>query len=118
MHPITPKDINTLLKYNLKKNISPLIKSFIRQTEKNFYISWSGANKIFLLKGKTDILVFKKIFIDNEYDFELKGNIDTIIDAGANIGLSSIFFANKGILSSTCVIFPASFLAAITIETE
>lgn len=95
MHPITPKDINTLLKYNLKKNLSPLIKTFISQAEKDFYISWIGGNKVFLRKGRTDILVFKKIFIDKEYDFELKGEIETIIDAGANIGLSSIFFAKK-----------------------
>lgn len=43
----------------------------------------------------SDISTYKQIFIKKEYDFDLEKVPNTIIDAGANIGLASIYFANK-----------------------
>ena len=51
-------------------------------------------SEIFLRPGTFDQAAFKQIFIDGEYDVEL-GSPRHIIDAGANIGLASIFFANR-----------------------
>ncbi len=43
----------------------------------------------------SDVDVFRQIFIEREYDFEARRSPSTIIDAGANIGLASIYFANR-----------------------
>ena len=44
----------------------------------------------------SDIRVFKQIFVDNEYDsLNLPDTAKTIIDLGANIGLSALFFIKK-----------------------
>lgn len=50
---------------------------------------------IFLRMGTADIGTFIQIFVNKEYEFVTKYQPKIIIDAGANIGLASIFFANK-----------------------
>ena len=39
--------------------------------------------------------VFEEIIVNSEYHFEYAGEPRTIVDAGANIGLTSVFFANR-----------------------
>lgn len=48
-----------------------------------------------LRKGTSDIPTFQEIFTYDEYEVDLDFNPATIIDAGANVGLASIYFANK-----------------------
>lgn len=43
----------------------------------------------------SDIPTTEQIFVDLEYDFLAKDEPSVIVDAGANIGLASIYFANK-----------------------
>jgi FkbM family methyltransferase len=43
----------------------------------------------------TDVLTYKQVFLDNEYDFRAVKRPRVIVDAGANIGLASILFANR-----------------------
>ena len=43
----------------------------------------------------TDIATFDQVFVDQEYDFVVQKSPRVIVDAGANIGLASIYFANK-----------------------
>jgi FkbM family methyltransferase len=43
----------------------------------------------------SDIPTYKQVFINQEYDFLTKTQPKVIVDAGANIGLASIYFANK-----------------------
>jgi FkbM family methyltransferase len=63
---------------------------------------------IFVRQNSTDLLVFQQIFIYKEYLINYNNsNPKTIIDAGANIGLSAIFFANK---------YPDSIIYAIEPE--
>lgn len=50
---------------------------------------------IYLRKGSSDIPAFQEIFSYKEYEIELDFIPKTIIDAGANVGLASIYFANK-----------------------
>jgi len=50
---------------------------------------------IIIRKDTTDKYVFRQIFIEKEYDIEFEDQPKLIIDAGANTGLASIFFANK-----------------------
>jgi FkbM family methyltransferase len=62
---------------------------------------------IFLRIPTSDISVYKEIFIQNEYDYYYNNNPCIIVDAGANIGLSAVFYANK---------FPNSKILAIEPE--
>lgn len=50
---------------------------------------------VYLRKGSSDIYCFQEIFSYKEYDIDLDYEPKTIIDGGANIGLASVFFANK-----------------------
>jgi FkbM family methyltransferase len=47
--------------------------------------------------GNTDRITFKEIFIRREYELDITDHTNTqvIIDAGANIGFTSVFFANQ-----------------------
>ena len=52
-------------------------------------------SKLFLRTGSSDYEVFKQIFLENQYDVKYKAPPGVIVDCGANIGLASIYFANK-----------------------
>ena len=55
-----------------------------------------GFRGTLLLRGKTsDRLTFQKIFVDGEYRFDLGFTPRTILDGGANVGYSSLFFARQ-----------------------
>ena len=43
----------------------------------------------------SDVTTYRQVFIKREYEFNLKNTPEIIVDAGANIGLASIYFANK-----------------------
>ena len=57
--------------------------------------------------GTTDASVLKQVFVERQYDYPLPISPKVIIDAGANIGLSAIFFANR---------YPDAFILAIEPE--
>lgn len=42
-----------------------------------------------------DSTAYQLVFIKKEYDFRVETSPEVIVDAGANIGLASIYFANK-----------------------
>jgi FkbM family methyltransferase len=50
---------------------------------------------VYLRVPSSDVATFEEIFIAKVYDFNTKNKPETIIDAGANIGLASIYFINK-----------------------
>ena len=50
---------------------------------------------IYLRHNTSDVKTFDKVFLENEYNFTLKDSPQVIIDAGANIGAASIYFAVK-----------------------
>ena len=45
--------------------------------------------------GTADASTFEKIFVWNDYDLDYPAGVKTVIDAGANIGLSGIYFATR-----------------------
>lgn len=49
----------------------------------------------FMRRESSDFSVFEEIFIDNQYHFLNMSEAKVIIDAGANIGLSSLFLAKR-----------------------
>lgn len=55
----------------------------------------------------SDTMVFGGVIMDEEYSFGLPSSANVIVDAGANIGLSSIFYAMK---------FPKARIFAIEAE--
>ncbi len=43
----------------------------------------------------SDVPTYRQVFIDREYAFHAEKTPEVIVDAGANIGLASVYFANK-----------------------
>lgn len=62
---------------------------------------------LFLRVPSSDVRVYSQIFIRGEYDVEVSRPPDTIVDAGANIGLVSIYLASR---------FPAARILALEPE--
>lgn len=60
-----------------------------------------------LRPATTDIKVFREVFLFGVYSFKTNINARVIFDAGANVGLSSVFFANR---------FPSATIYAIEPE--
>lgn len=72
-----------------------------------FFAKLSGTRPLFKKKlkgikhdvyvriGTTDLSVLQQTLIERHYDFSLPMAPKVIVDAGANIGLSAVFFANK-----------------------
>ncbi len=61
-----------------------------------YRIKLSGySQSIFLRKDTSDRNVFREIFLFRLYAFPIKDIPKVIIDGGANIGLSSVYFANR-----------------------
>ena len=50
---------------------------------------------LYLRISSSDVQTFKQVFVNHEYDFQVKKQPESIVDAGANIGLASVYFANK-----------------------
>lgn len=63
---------------------------------------------VYLRPWSSDLYVFEQIFIDREYDTPLQRPA-TILDAGANIGLAAVYFANR---------FPDSRIVALEPDGE
>jgi FkbM family methyltransferase len=59
---------------------------------KSFTFNYRG-NNITLRPGKSDYAILNQVFVDNQYDcFEFINKPEIIIDGGANIGLSVLYF--------------------------
>jgi FkbM family methyltransferase len=50
---------------------------------------------VYLRVPSSDVRVFSQIFFKDEYKFEVNREPELIIDAGANIGLASVYLANQ-----------------------
>jgi FkbM family methyltransferase len=55
----------------------------------------AGARQVFLRRATSDIQCLDKVFICNEYVMPFKISPRVIVDAGANIGLATVYYANK-----------------------
>ena len=53
------------------------------------------SHPIYIRAKSSDEYAFRQIFLAKEYEFEYKDNPKTIIDAGSNIGLAAVYFANR-----------------------
>ena len=62
-----------------------------------------------LRAGTSDARVLRQIFVEEELEFRLEGEPQLIVDAGANIGLSSIYLATR---------YPTATIVALEIDTR
>ena len=60
---------------------------WFKSSEKNLHF--------FLRNNGTDAGIFGQVFIDRQYQYPVNFEPKTIIDAGANIGLSALYFAHR-----------------------
>ncbi|MEW7290481.1 FkbM family methyltransferase [Aquimarina sp. 2304DJ70-9] len=94
---------------NLKRNFSFFdsikISRALKKEKEN--IKLSNNAHIHLRKNTKDHETFDEVFIDNIYNLPLPIQPKTIIDAGANIGLASLFFKMK---------YPNAAIALIEID--
>lgn len=65
--------------------------------------------KMYLREKSSDVASFRKIFLDLEYALNLKASPEFIIDAGANTGLSSVYFARR---------FPSAIIISLEPEPD
>lgn len=54
-----------------------------------------SSERVFLRLGTTDVAAFEQVFVHDEYGFSLASPPSIIVDAGANIGMSSVYFARR-----------------------
>jgi len=52
-------------------------------------------SRVFLRTNTTDTSTYRQNLVAHEYDFDLPFEPRTILDAGANIGMASVYFANR-----------------------
>lgn len=64
---------------------------------------------VLLRTRSSDIGTYHQIFIDSEYDVEIALTPEVIIDAGANVGYTALYFSNK---------YPTAKILAIEPETS
>lgn len=53
------------------------------------------AHPVFVRSLSSDMNVFDEVFIDECYDIELSNVPAFVVDAGANVGMSAVYFANR-----------------------
>lgn len=63
---------------------------------------------IYLRPSSSDIKVFREVFLFGAYSFKVNTIPRVIVDAGANVGLSTIFFARKFSSATVYAIEPES----------
>lgn len=94
--------INGLYTYVMSKLSKSLVSQKLHAIDKKLLKS-----PIYLRIPSSDILTYWQVFVDNEYKVNVNREPKVIIDAGANIGLASIYFSN---------LFPSSTIIALEPE--
>lgn len=78
------------------KGIGHLLHAYAFPSSAMRQIHHPGLKHSFHLRiGSADVLTYRQVFVDEEYAFEPTHTPRSIIDAGANIGLASLYFANR-----------------------
>lgn len=114
-HPSITADrkITTFARHISKFGLFPGSKIFLA----NYYSNTNDINlnvpglpeKITLRNSTSDAHCFNQVFLDLDYDFDLDFRPSFIVDCGANVGLSSLFFHRK---------YPEAEIVAVEPETS
>jgi FkbM family methyltransferase len=76
------------------KDASRLVRGEKSDQEIQFHLSASNRN-VSIRGATSDITCLEKVFFAKEYDTPFPTDPEVIVDAGANIGLATLFFAQK-----------------------
>ena len=69
-----------------------------------------GKNVLYIRKGTSDVQAFEQIFLLDDYDINIQNlSPRLIVDAGANVGYASLYFANK---------YPEATIVAVEPESQ
>ena len=102
--------VQTLLQAIRLAGCSSVAICRLARRPREIQVAREGLNHpLWLRLRTTDVSVFEEIIVNSEYHFEYAGEPRTIVDAGANIGLTSVFFANR---------FPQARIFAIEPEAQ
>lgn len=74
-----------------------------------------NGDSLFIRPGTVDQIVYNEVFVANEYDIA-SGDPQFVVDAGAHIGLSSVFFASKYPKATVVAIEPEPSNFAMLLE--
>ncbi len=84
---------NFMTRYGIRKGISMYLDIKYNRLSK---IRVPGIREtIFLRKDTSDVAIFDQVFLRGDYDMDFKFQPQTIVDAGAHIGLFSIVMKNR-----------------------
>ncbi len=81
----------------------------IKINPSGWFYSSSYKTRFYLRPNTSDYYTFHQVFLENQYNITIPATPKTIIDAGANIGMASIYFAHR---------FPAAKIIAIEPSAE
>lgn len=68
---------------------------FIGKCEAKLNLTYNGKPFVFYVNNRMDLAVLSEIFVNQEYEFNYVGDPKVILDLGANIGDTAIFYALK-----------------------
>lgn len=87
--------IGAVKHYGVKEGISLYFK--LKDFQIDSILTSKLTHEVHLRPGSTDICVFKQIFLKQDFNIPAlkKFSPATILDLGANIGMSSLYFANR-----------------------
>ncbi len=70
-----------------------LIRAFLFKQESFRFKGWRYP--IHIRRGTYDIDVLLQFLADRQYEIDYPGDIHAVVDAGANIGLAAVYYANR-----------------------
>lgn len=98
--------IRNIVKTILSKKVIDKIQNYVTLILVKYW-QLKLKRKIYIRKGTSDINVFSEIFLFKDYSYDLPFQPKTIVDAGANVGYSSLWFH---------YLYPKSYIVAIEPE--
>ncbi len=93
-------NLTELVRYIDSLGVANGISNFFKvKFKKTHNISLKGLKQSFKLRNLSsdisDIMVFRQVFIDKEYNFDTGFIPRFIIDGGGNVGMAALYFANS-----------------------
>lgn len=58
-----------------------------------FYFKFNGRSFVFFMDSSSDLAMLEEVFVDREYEMEYSKDIKNILDIGANIGDTAIYYS-------------------------
>src|SRR5690349_22538922 len=108
---VRPSKLKRTLLYIQKFGLLKALRLIVSLKMKKEYSSFQyGSHDLYIRNHTSDVQAFEQIFLAEDYNFALT-NVSPrlIVDAGANVGYASIYFANK---------FPNATILAVEPETN